>query len=560
MMRSLFSGVSGLRNHQTRMDVIGNNIANVNTVGFKASRAQFQDVLSQTISAAAAPQDSRGGTNPMQVGLGMGLASIDTIFTDGSFQPTGKDTDLSIKGQGFFVLANGDQQIYTRAGNFDFDTDGNFIVPGTGYKVKGWVADEKGVINTATNPTDIQIQVGKIMPAKPSTTLDFANNLSADDPIGSTVTASRDVYDSLGNAHSVKEVFTKVGEGQWLADVTVPGAIGVTNTRRMITFDSTGKNPTIQTATAPAGSLPTAAVNFVPGGAADFQLDSTLNSVHTANVTVLQADGSPRTIKLTFTRTNAATPVEWTIKAADANDSSQTVTIDPAAVVEDIGGGDYDFSNADITFTDSSTGTTATFSLTDVTGATASAAGAFVAKQVVDNGGAAPVVGLFDYTANANLQFTPTGGGNMVDIALNMATLSQYGGESTIQATATDGYAAGTLDTKSIDTSGIIVGKFTNGKTMNLGQVALATFNNPGGLTKVGDNLFAESNNSGVAQVGKSNTGGRGSFTPGTLEMANVDLANEFSNMIITQRGFQANSKIITVTDEMLQDLANLKR
>lgn len=556
MMRSLFSGVSGLRNHQTRMDVIGNNIANVNTVGFKASRAQFQDVLSQTISAAAAPQDSRGGTNPMQVGLGMGLASIDTIFTDGSFQPTGKDTDLSIKGQGFFVLANGDQQIYTRAGNFDFDTDGNFIVPGTGYKVKGWVADEKGVINTATNPTDIQIQVGKIMPAKASTTLNFANNLSADDPIGSAVTASRDVYDSLGNATNVKETFYKVGDGRWLADVTAPGASAVAGVRRMLSFDSTGKNPIVQTATTPA--LPTANVNFLPDAGTpvvtNFQLDNTAGSVHSQNITVLQTDGTPRTIKVTYTK-DATVADRWNITVADANDSSQTVTVPAGACVDyDALTDTYSFSE-DITFNDPSAAAgTVAVTLNPVVGS-APAPGTFLAKQIVDGAG-----GLFTYTANTNLDFTPQGGGAPLSIALNMATLTQFGGESTIQATATDGYAAGTLDTKSIDTSGIIVGKFTNGKTMNLGQVALATFNNPGGLTKVGDNLFAESNNSGVAQVGKSNTGGRGSFTPGTLEMANVDLANEFSNMIITQRGFQANSKIITVTDEMLQDLANLKR
>ncbi len=556
MMRSLFSGVSGLRNHQTRMDVIGNNIANVNTVGFKASRAQFQDVLSQTISAAAAPQDSRGGTNPMQVGLGMGLASIDTIFTDGSFQPTGKDTDLSIKGQGFFVLANGDQQIYTRAGNFDFDTDGNFIVPGTGYKVKGWVADEKGAINTATNPTDIQIQVGKIMPAKASTTLNFANNLSADDPIGSAVTASRDVYDSLGNATNVKETFYKVGDGRWLADVTAPGASAVTGVRRMISFDSTGKNPVVQTATATA--LPTTDVILVPDAAApavtNFQLDSTAGSVHSQNITVLQTDGTPRTIKVTYTK-DATVADRWNISVADANDSSQTVTI-PAGARVDYAAGTYSFTNGTITYNDPSAAAPGTVDvdLNNVVGS-APAPGTFLAKQVVDG-----ATGLFTYTANTNLDFTPQGGGAPLSVALNMATLTQFGGESTIQATATDGYAAGTLDTKSIDTSGIIVGKFTNGKTMNLGQVALATFNNPGGLTKVGDNLFAESNNSGVAQVGTSNTGGRGSFTPGTLEMANVDLANEFSNMIITQRGFQANSKIITVTDEMLQDLANLKR
>ena len=147
-----------------------------------------------------------------------------------------------------------------------------------------------------------------------------------------------------------------------------------------------------------------------------------------------------------------------------------------------------------------------------------------------------------------------------MSIAINYDALKQYGGSSTVQITDQNGYAAGTLESTTIDPSGIIVGKFSNGESQNLAQVALATFNNPGGLNKLGDNLFVRSNNSGEPQRGPAGTGGRGTFTPGTLEIANVDLAQEFSNMIITQRGFQANSKIITTTDEMLQELANLKR
>ena len=160
----------------------------------------------------------------------------------------------------------------------------------------------------------------------------------------------------------------------------------------------------------------------------------------------------------------------------------------------------------------------------------------------------------------ANLiEFTPTGA-TKVAIAPDFSSLTQYGNETTVQATSQNGYAAGTLDSTSIDPSGTIVGRFTNGQSKNLAQVALATFNNPAGLNKSGTSLYTKSNTSGVAQVGPSGSGGRGSFTPGALEMSNVDLAQEFSNMIITQRGFQANSKIITTTDQMLEELSNLKR
>ncbi|QJW48129.1 flagellar hook-basal body complex protein [bacterium BFN5] len=210
MMRSLFSGISGLRNHQTRMDVIGNNIANVNTVGFKSSRVNFQDMLNQTIQGASSGQGNLGGTNPIQVGLGMGLASIDTLFTDGSTQPTGKQTDLAISGSGFFVLSDGMNQIYTRAGNFDFDNQGNYLVPGSGYKVMGW-AGVGGNIDTNQPVTPIKIPVGSSMAAKPSTSITYANNLSGDTttPVGETVPAAITVYDSKGVAHKISGEFTK---------------------------------------------------------------------------------------------------------------------------------------------------------------------------------------------------------------------------------------------------------------------------------------------------------------------------------------------------------------
>lgn len=411
MMRSLFSGVSGLRNHQTRMDVIGNNIANVNTVGFKASRVNFQDVLSQTLQGASSASGNRGGTNPMQVGLGMGLASIDTVFTDGSFQPTGKATDLSIKGQGFFILSdNSGNEVFTRAGNFDFDTDGNFGVPGTGYKVRGWMG-ANGIINTSGNPTDIVIPVGSGMQAKDTTGVTISNNLSAEAATGDTKTVSINVYDSQGAPHKLTGTFTKL-----------------------------------------------AAANT------------------------------------------------WSFTPTGITDASFSPAPTPSTIVFD-GSGNYS--------------TTSTIN---------------------------------------TLTIDPTNGANNFTITPDFSGLTQYGGTSTAEALGQNGYTSGTLESTTIDPSGIIVGKFSNGQSQNLAQVALATFNNPGGLNKLGDNLFVRSNNSGEPQRGPAGTGGRGTFTPGTLEMANVDLAQEFSNMIITQRGFQANSKIITTTDEMLQELANLKR
>ncbi len=189
MMRALWAGVSGLRNHQTRMDVIGNNIANVNTVGFKASRVTFQDMLSQTLQGASGPSGTVGGTNPMQVGMGMAVASIDTIFTDGSPQATGKQTDLAISGQGFFQLSNdnGVTKTYTRDGAFDFDTEGNYVVPNTGYKVMGYQIDALGNPTGAAGP--IKIDKTALMPGKESTSLTFSGNL-LDSATASTAAAA----------------------------------------------------------------------------------------------------------------------------------------------------------------------------------------------------------------------------------------------------------------------------------------------------------------------------------------------------------------------------------
>ena len=167
MMRSLFSGVSGLKGHQTRMDVIGNNIANVNATGFKSSRVTFADTLSQTQTAASAPGDTLGGTNPKQIGLGTGVASIDLLFTDGSAQQTGKNTDVALSGNGLFVVKSGKDTYYTRDGAFEFDADGNYVLPGSGHYVQGWMAKD-GVLTTNGGIENIVVKAGKSMAAKAS--------------------------------------------------------------------------------------------------------------------------------------------------------------------------------------------------------------------------------------------------------------------------------------------------------------------------------------------------------------------------------------------------------
>ncbi|HQD74921.1 MAG TPA: flagellar hook-basal body complex protein, partial [Bacillota bacterium] len=210
MMRSLFSAVSGLRTHQTRMDVIGNNIANVNTPGYKTSRATFQEVFSQTLKGASSPSGTstteRGGTNPMQVGLGVDVASIDTIQTPGNLQPTGRLTDLAIEGNGFFVVLDGETQAYSRVGVFSTDGDG-VLVDYEGRKVLGWVADSSGNLSpdrTGDNLKPLSIQIGSNMPAKATENVQWIKNLDANSEQGTTKTTAVTVYDSLGRTHTVQ--------------------------------------------------------------------------------------------------------------------------------------------------------------------------------------------------------------------------------------------------------------------------------------------------------------------------------------------------------------------
>ncbi|MHB8170472.1 MAG: flagellar hook protein FlgE [Thermincolia bacterium] len=424
MMRSMFAGVSGLRNHQIRMDVIGNNIANVNTAGFKKSRVTFQDMLNQTVQGASSPQGNRGGTNPQQVGLGMTIASIDTIQTQGNLQSTGKMTDLAVQGDGFFMLGIGSDVVYTRAGMFDVDTNGNLVNP-AGLKVQGWRPNSSGVIDTNSPLTGLTIIKGDSMAPKATTNVAFANNLDASAATGTVQPLSFKVNDSLGIAHTISAVATKnAAANRW--DVTVTGPAWAT------------LNPTT-------------------------------------------------TIRVMFTAGGAFSSVTDNLGAAITPPAHPNVTGNPG------------------------------------TGATTFAAG-------------------------------PTA------INLDFSKLTQYSSESTARAISQDGNEAGVLSTYTMDKSGVITGVYSNGLNKVLGQVALVNFDNPPGLIKEGENLYRKSNNSGNPDVGAAGKGGRGTISPGSLEMSNVDLSQEFTDMIITQRGFQANSRIITTSDEMLQELVNLKR
>lgn len=482
MMRSLFSGVSGLKSHQTRMDVIGNNIANVNTTGFKSSRTTFADTLSQTLSGASAPQDNIGGTNPKQIGLGTGVASIDLLFTDGSVQSTGKNTDLCLSGNGLFVVKRGSETYYTRDGAFEFDAEGNYVLPSSGLYVQGWTATD-GVLNTSGAAGNIKIAAGKSMAAKETSLLTYSNNLNASVP---TIVSYK---------YKDKTVNTK-GSSQ---TATATDPVTLTMSDGSTVTETTGK----------------------------YTVGYSLPVTTTVNVYDTLGNAHALTLYFTKTDTNSTQGNSWMV-SVDANNLDGTA------------------SNTTITEDDGSS-TTVNLSAKALNFTTEGKfnAGSGTVTLTLTNGA-------------SDWDKTNSKGTTTQTITLNLDSITQYSGTSTINATS-NGNAAGTLSSVSVDSSGIITGTYTNGVKQTEAQVAVAQFTNASGLTKTGNSLYQESNNSGTANVKTASDLGV-TITPSALEMSNVDIANEFSDMIITQRGFQSNSKIITVGDEMLETLINMKR
>jgi flagellar hook protein FlgE len=540
MTRSMYSGVSGLKNMQTAIDVIGNNIANVNTVGFKANSTNFQDILSQTIQGASSPQGNMGGTNPMQVGLGMAVATIGTNFTDGNLQSTGKSGDLAISGGGFFIISDGNNELYTRAGGFTVDSKGNYVAPG-GYKLMGWSGvDADGNVNTSGDVKPIQLPLGSTMAASASTSVTAANNLQADAAVGTSTSTKSTITDTLGVQHDLTTTFYKVGDNKWLSyvstsDPTVGGALP-TGAWQEIDFSPEG----VYTGTKQIdiNSTTTTSSIAIP----NLQLDSDASSKHTQNYVAI-VNGKPHTYQLAVTA-DATQSNKWSYTLNEPGVSGTT----PVTGTITYAAGAYTFTPA----------LPAGLTISGVSFApgtqTAPASAAFTA--------AGDLTTATGYTITTATPFSTSfvGGANAVSVTLDYSKLTQYGAtSSTVQATG-DGYTAGSLKTESIDATGTIVGVYSNGQRRNLAQVALAAFNNPEGLTHEGSTNYSISNNSGQPQIGTAKSGSRGALSGGNLEMSNVDLAKEFSDMIVTERGYQANSKIITTSDEMLQELNNLKR
>jgi flagellar hook protein FlgE len=628
MLRSLFAGVTGLQSHQIAMDVESNNIANVNTIGYKYSRANFSDLLAQTNQIATAPQGSLGGKNAVQIGLGTTVGSVTRIHSQGSIQNTDKNTDVAIQGDGFFIVSSdgGSTYKYSRSGDFKFDAAGNFV-DNNGFIVQGWSRDTAtGLVDSTAPISNIQIPPGLTTPANASTEVVVKANLSA----SSTITQYSPTYetDSTGafvNTDGVPVavedmgiMFSASGKAFALTSAAVgPGVggdgifISTDGGATYAEFRYTSRSTDIDTngtgvagaATSPLQTDGTASVNanvYYFNSTEDFRLSvanwtslNALNPGTSAGATVnYNAQGkllisnklgaSDLSINVAgITDTNTVknevftsnfltlsgniTAGSATAKQSQAvNAATHSASID---VFDSLGSKHtlkMDFRKES---SNPTTGTTWSYTVT--------------VPKPADIGGVAPYqnilnpAGLISFDSTGALagynipaiDFTGNNGSKPnQSVNLNFGTINGFDGitsfdnPSGTSGISQDGFPGGDLVGIRIDQSGTLVGSFSNGRSFGLAQIGMAKFANNEGLVSDGGNVYLQSANSGDPIIGTAATAGRGFMQASSLEASNVDLSKSLTNLIIIQRGYQANAKTITTSDTLLETLLGIKR
>ena len=481
MMRSLFSGVSGLKVHQTKMDVIGNNISNVNTVGFRGGSVNFTDVFSQTVQSATGPNAATGaaGTNAMQIGLGANVAAIAVDLSGtGATQRTDRGMDVMINGDAFLIVKSNGNTYFTKSGALDIDANGTLYCTTNGASVLGWGVDEAGEIRKDM-AAPLNLMGGENAYSEPNATtaVSLSGNVDQKDPLvaysadGAGYPIAVSFYDNLGNLCTAKYSIIQTS-----ADST--------NTYKVRLHDILG----------PDGK---SVLKRKDAASGDY-----VSTEHPINFNELDLGGTNYTVDPSSGDISFAADVDWPILAFNSVTGAFT----------SVSSGDGKFLNLNLSAGDNP---------------------------------------------------YPTSGVN-----IDFSNLTMYASDKTCKVKPNRGdangggagNAAGTLNGFSIQTDGMIYGVYSNGDKKLLGQIAVATFANPSGLESVGNSMYAATLNSGdfdgigidISEVGK--------FSIGALEMSDVDLATEFTSMITTQRGFQANSRVITTSDTMLEELINLKR
>ena len=568
MMRSLYSGVAGLKTHQTRMDVIGNNIANVNTTAYKSSSMTFSELMSQTTQKASGANATTGvgGTNAKQIGLGVKAGAINTaITTQGSAQSTGNPFDIMITGDNFFVVSNGSENFFTRDGSFYVDGAGNLAMTSTGYNVMGWGVDETTGNIKQDTVTALRIMSAANMtyPPEATTKANISGILDENDKDVTSAngkTVNLNFFDARGYSYTAKFTFKQSG-----GDKTNEYSMELNKI-----LDSTG------------AEIDISKLEFGNRSQQKMETKVTLNTdAYKWDGKVLKTkDGTTDVANLADifnTDGSLITPAD------DAAAQKQQEALDAIAKAYGYEGSTDEFLNLYITSTvdkdkqltiQDLLGNMMAGKTTDVLPADGSAITMegryFEGTTVVFNKdtGKLESVGGSTTNLNVNAAFSALGG-NFSDVTIDLSECTNYDnkGTSTIGATSADldglgtGRRLGDMIGVFIRKDGMIYASYDNGMTKLLGQIATAAFANASGLEKEGDNLYSATLNSGEFDgIGVDITAGGGYMSTGQLEMSNVDLSSEFTEMITTQRGFQANSRIITVSDTLLEELTNLKR
>lgn len=549
MMRSMYSGVSGLKTHQTKMDVIGNNIANVNTVAFKSSSVTFQDLMYQTTQNAtgADAATGRGGVNATQIGLGVKLGAVYTdIGSQGSLQSTNNAFDMAITGENFFIVNNGVQDCYTRAGNFYVDGSGNLAMKTTGYLVQGWVADEDGVLSQELTSLPIMSAENQISAPEATTEATVSGILDKNsaelDPEGTGRIISVQTYDSLGYTYTVqmkvKANNDSLETGQYSLQfynildsegVSVPASNFFMKNAGGCSGASGGKNVTVSAMEPDSGATTVTDENSflvtLSGNVTDGYVvsDGRVGKDKTFTDAAEAAEYFEKITGETPTATGTAPDISY--------DATMQYIVPTTEIIFDVATGNLAQIGA------ASDGKDVTLNL----------------DGIIENGtGGAGSINFKDLHIDfSSATWLNNGGNSTID--------GKAGGTVNGVANMGAGKKLGSMTGLSVDNSGKIYAAYSNGNTKLLGQVATAGFANASGLLKSGENLYEETLNSGEATL-EAVTANGGSISAGYLELSNVDLAAEFTEMITTQRGYQANSRIITTSDSMLEELVNLKR
>ena len=657
MLDSIYIGITGVSSHQTRMNVISNNISNVNTTGYKGERANFADVMSRTLSGGGPQRAQIAATNPSQSGLGVGIGSIDTIQQQGTLQMTGIETDLAVDGEGYFVVSDGDQRFFTRDGTFAFDTNGRLYDPGTGLVVQGNLANADGTFNSEV--ADLIIPLDRESEAIATTTIRISGNLDASSsgsgaPVwtGSTsfglparltsspnpgfpldltdledgglmirITSGTEETESMLNipAKSYEDRLELVAELN--SQISVNGAL-----KNKVLFKTNELGELILRSVEGGDQVSIEVDNADPDVNVASRLGFTAGTVETgvrasdtdalndlANIGADLTDGD--VIRFTGIKPNgerfdgsftyeegvsdgadqlfaAVSNVYGSVDAGIDPETGQFILTDENTQ-DRIVGFEINFSLLDSGIGSGIYGDQPPFEFStntqvyDEQGNPHSLTLNFT-KGIVDNewswvatvDGITPAAGnngkvvfnedgtlrTFESSDQSPIVFQPGEGTPKMSIEIGadstdrLGGLTQFVADSSVSVREQDGRTSGSLVSVSFQPDGNIVGLFSNGTSENMGRVSLASFGNADGLMRQGGNMFVQTEASGEAVVGAAESTVQGSIRSGQIEMSNVDLAAEFTNMIVTQRGFQASARSITTSDELLTEVVNLKR